>query len=142
MLFPSLSWLEAAVAAVNRHPSLPEAMRGLGRDLVAVVEADPPDLPVPFAAYGRQENGRITGIRVLPDPDEIWELEPAYVLRAPYRVWKGLLSGDDPLQAALSGRVRVEGDLESLLRRASYRHIIDGALSTLETDFPHAGGRR
>lgn len=141
MLFPSLPWLEAAVAAVNREPALPEALRGLGPDLAAVIEADPPALRAPFVAYGRQEAGRITGIRVLCDPDEIWELEPAYVLRAPYRVWKGLLSGEDPVKAALSGRVKVEGDLEALIRRATYRHLIEAALSSVKTEFSDAGGR-
>lgn len=141
MLFPSKAWLEAVVEALNRHPALPEAMSGLGSDLAAVVEADPPALAVPFVAYGRQERGRIAGVRVLADPDEIWELEPAYVVRAPYRVWKSLLGGADPLKAALSGEVRVEGDLEALVRRARYRYIVDGVLATLATEFADGRGR-
>jgi SCP-2 sterol transfer family len=142
VLFPSLGWLEAAVAVVNRHPSLPEALRGLGRDLAAVVEADPPALRVAFAVYGCQEKGRIGSLRLLADPDDILELEPAYVLRAPYRVWRALLEGEDPVKAALTGRVRVEGDLPALIRRARYSHIIEGALASLETEFAEAGGNR
>jgi hypothetical protein len=142
VIFPSAPWLSAVISAVNRHPDLAEALRGLGRDLAAVVEADPPGLAAPFAAYGRQENGRLVGIRVLPDPDEIWELEPAYVVRAPYSVWKSLLRGGDPIQAALSGRVKVEGDLQALVRRAGYRHVVDAALASVATEFADEGGRR
>jgi len=142
VLFPSEAWLTAVVAAANRHPDLPEALRGLGVDLAAVVEAEPPALPCPFAVYGRQEQGRIAVARVLPDPDDIWELEPAYVVRAPYRVWKALLRGEDPVKAALSGRVKVEGNLESLVRRAGYRHVVDAALAGIATEFAEEGGRR
>jgi putative sterol carrier protein len=81
-------------------------------------------------------------VRVLPDPDEIWELEPAYVVRAPYRIWKALLRGEDPVRAVLSGRVKVEGDLEALVRRANYRYVIDAALASVATVFVDEGGRR
>jgi hypothetical protein len=135
VLFPSQAWVAALLDRVNRHPALPAALAGLGQDLAAVVEADPPALRASFAAWGRHRGGRIETWRVLEDEDEILELEPAYVVRAPYRVWKALLGGEDPVQAALSGRVRVEGDLEALVRRASYRHIVDEALAATATDF-------
>ena len=140
MLFPSEPWLRALVAEVNRHPDLGAALSGLGADLAAVVEPDPPALRSSFAAYGRQERGRIATWRVLPDPDEIWELEPAYVVRATYGVWKALLRGDDPVRAALGGRVKVEGDLQALVRRAQYRSILDAALAAVATEFPDEGG--
>ena len=143
VLFPSEAWLAAVLGEVNRHTQLARALAGLGADLAAVVEADPPALQKPFAAYGRHENGTIASWRVLPDPDDIWELEPAYVVRAPYQVWKALLRGEDPVKAALSGRVKVEGDLQALVRRAGYRTIIDAALAQVATEFPdeRGGGR-
>jgi hypothetical protein len=141
VLFPSEPWLAALVAAANRHPDLPAALAGLGRDLAAVIEADPPALRATLAAYARQEGGRIAGVRVLADPDDVYELEPAYVVRAPYRVWKALLRGEDPVKAALSGRVRVEGDLQALVRRAHYRYVMDAALASLATEFADEGGR-
>ena len=39
---------------------------------------------------------------MLDDPDDLEEIEPAYLARAPYSVWKGLLSGTlDPVEAVL-----------------------------------------
>jgi hypothetical protein len=139
VLFPSEPWLAALVAAANRHPDLAAALAGLGEDLAAVIEAEPPAVPRPLAAYGRQRGGRLE-VRVLADPDDLYELEPAYVVRAPYRVWKALLCGDDPVKAALSGRVRVEGDLQALVRRARYRYVMDAALQCVPTEFPDEGG--
>lgn len=136
MLFPSAEWLGAVVEAVNRQPDLPRALAGLGTDLAAVVEAEPPGMPRAVAAWGRHDRKRIAERRLLEDLDEILEIEPAYVVRAPYRLWKDLLRGRaDPLQAALSGRLRVEGDLEALVRRQGYRHVVDAALAAVPTGF-------
>ena len=89
------------------------------------------------AAWGRQEGGRIVEWRVLEDEDDVLELEPAYVVRAPLPLWKELLRGRaDPVQAALSGRVKVKGDLEGLVRRAGYRYIVDEALRRCRPMFP------
>ncbi len=141
MLFPSEAWLAALVDAANREPDLPHALADLGPDLAAVVEAEPPALAVPFAAWGRQERGRIAEWRLLEDADEILEIDPAYVVRAPYRVWKDLLRGRlDPVRAAMSGVLRVKGDLEPLVRRSSYRYVLDAALARVPTRFADEGG--
>jgi len=140
--FPSAEWAAALVASLNRQPDLARALQGLGDDLAAVVEADPPLLPEGLAVWGRQASGRIAEWRVLEDPDEILELEPAYVLRAPYRTWKALLRGEDPVQAALSGRVKVEGELDQLVRRACFRYVVETALRAVPTEFADQGARR
>ncbi len=142
MLFPSEAWLTAVVRAVNRHPDLPRALAGLPADLAAVVEADPPAVPAAVAAWGRHERGRIAEWRLLEDEDEILELEPAYVVRGPYRLWKDLLlRRADPLQVALSGKLRVQGDLEALVKRANYRYVLDEALAKVATRFPDEARR-
>jgi hypothetical protein len=132
----SPEWLKALVAALNAHPDLPEALAGLGRDVAVVIEADPPEWPRPVAAWAEQRGGRIVRWRVLEDQDDVLELEPAYVIRARYRVVRAILQGADPVQAALAGRVRVQGDLEALVRRARYRQVLDQVLSEVPTELP------
>jgi hypothetical protein len=134
--FASREWIEALVAALHAQPELGDALDGLGRDAALVVEAEPPVFPQAVAVHAAHERGRIVRWRVLADEDELLELEPAYVLRAPYGTWKALLRGGDPVQAALSGRVRVEGDLEALVRRACWRHVVDAALRAVPTELP------
>lgn len=136
MRFASPEWVDAVVRALSAQPELGAALAGLGRDAALVVEADPPAFPAAVAVYGAQEGGRIRQARVLEDEDEILELQPAYVIRAPYRVWRTLMAGGDPVRAALSGQVRVRGDLEALVRRAGYRHVVDGALRAIPTELP------
>ena len=137
MLFASSGWLDAVAREVNAHPDLGRALSGLGADLAAVIERDASHFPRGGGAWGRQESGRIVAWRVLEDEDDVLELEPAYVVRAPLALWKDLLTGRaDPVQAALSGRLKVKGDLEGLVRRAGYRYIVDEALRRVPTEFP------
>jgi hypothetical protein len=139
MEFASRPWIAAVVERLNAQPGLAGALDGLGRDLAVVVEPSP-GFPRPVAVWGRQAGGRIAEWRLLHDEDELLELEPAYVVRAPYRLWKELLRGGDPVQAAVTRRLRVEGDLEALLRRAHHRPVADAALAGLATEFPDEGG--
>jgi len=136
MRFASRDWIEAVAAALNRQPDLARALAGLGRDAAFVVEAERPAFPRPVAVHAEHEGGRVARWRILPDEDDVLELEPAYVIRAPYGTWKALLRGDDPVKAALSGAVRVEGDLEALVRRSGYRYVVDAALAAVPTEFP------
>lgn len=142
MEFGSRPWCSAVVAALNAQPGLAAALAGLAPDLGLVVEASP-GFPRPLAAWGRHQGGRIAEWRLLDDEDELLELEPAYLLRAPYATWKALLRGADPVRAALTGQVRVAGDLEALVRRAGHRAVADAALAAVPTEFPdEAGGGR
>ena len=141
MIFATREWFEALVAALNRQPDLAEAMQGLGEDAALVVERDAA-FPRDVAAYGRNVGGRIEA-RILHDADEVLELEPAYVVRAPYGLWKQMMRGTlDPVKAALGGRVKVQGDLQNLVRRASFRYVTDTALRELDTRFPDEEGGR
>ena len=136
MRFASREWIDAVAAALNAQPDLPRAIAGLARDAAFVVEAERPAFPRAVAVYAEQAAGRIARWRVLADEDDILELEPAYVVRAPYRTWRELFLGGDPVKAALSGAVKVEGDLEALVRRAGYRYVVDAALAAVPTEFP------
>ncbi|HUL58059.1 MAG TPA: SCP2 sterol-binding domain-containing protein [Anaeromyxobacteraceae bacterium] len=138
MRFASREWVAAVVAALNGQADLGRALDGLPEDAAAVVEVDR-GFPRAAAVWGRHRGGRIAEWRMLADEDDVLELEPAYVFRAPYRVWRELLRGANPLEAALSGRVKVEGDLEALVRRTAFRYVVDAALAAVPTEFE--GGR-
>ncbi len=136
MRFASREWIAALVAALEAQRDLPKALAGLPADAAFVVEAERRTFPRALAVYARQEKGRIVTWRILADEDDILELEPAYVVRAPYGTWRALLRGErDPVQAALSGQVKVKGDLEALLRRSSYRYVVEAALAAVATEF-------
>lgn len=134
--FPSKEWLEELVRLANADPESKIAGKGWRGDFGAVVEAEPPALQRAFAMHCVPADGQITRVRVLRDPDELEEIEPAYLARAPYSVWKGLIKKTiDPVEAVLKRRLVFTGDLQPLMERLSYRSILDRVLTQLKTDF-------
>jgi hypothetical protein len=135
-LFPSREWCEAAIRFVNADPESAAAGESWVGDFGAVVDSEPGKLEKPFAVHCVPAGGRITRFRVLADPDELDEIEPRYLARAPYSVWKGLIRGElDPIQAIAQRRLQFQGDLEQLARRMKYKGIADRVLAAFETQF-------
>ncbi len=135
-VFPSRGWAEAAMALVNADPESVAAGRGWTGDFGLVIEAEPGKLDTHFVAWVRPDAGRIAELRVLVDPDDLDEFEPAYRIRAPYSVWKGMLVGEvDPVEAILERRLRVDGDVQPILERMRYKDIASRVLARLETRF-------
>ena len=135
-VFPSRAWAEAAMALVNADPETVAAGRGWKGDFGLVIEAEAGKMDGHFVAWVRPVEGRIAELRVLVDPDDLDEFEPAYRLRAPYSIWKGLLLGSvDPVEAILKRRLRVDGDVQPILERMRYKDIAARVLARLETRF-------
>lgn len=136
-IFPSKEWCEEAIRRVNADPESAAAGRGWEGDFGLVVDAEPGKLERPFVLYCRPDGGRIAEFEIMEDPDDLDETEPAYRIRAPYSVWKGLLVGAlDPMVALVDRRMRVEGNVQPLIERMKYRHIADRVVSQIETEFP------
>lgn len=124
------------MALLNADPETVAAGRGWSGDFGIVIESEPGKLEEHFVAWVRPEDGRVAELRVLVDPDDLDEFEPAYRIRAPYSVWKGLLLGRvDPVEAIVKRRLRVEGDVQPILERMRYKDIAARVLSKLETRF-------
>jgi hypothetical protein len=135
-VFPSRSWAEAAMALVNADPETVAASRGWRGDFGVVIESEAGKLAENFVVWVRPEGGRVAELRVLADPDDLDEFEPAYRIRAPYSVWKGLLLGSvDPVEAILKRLLRVDGDVQPILERMRYKDIAARVLGRLETRF-------
>jgi putative sterol carrier protein len=134
--FPSKEWCEEAVRLTNSDPESVAAGQGWKGDFGMVVDAEPGKLAKAFVVHLVPKDGLITQLRVLDDPDDLDEFEPAYVARAPYTVWKELLKGTlDPVEAVLKRRIVVTGDLQPLIERMRYKGIADRVFTQLKTEF-------
>lgn len=137
--FPSKEWCEEAVRLVNADPESALAGKGWKGDFGLVIEAEKGLLPKPFVLYCDPVNGRIVGFKVLPDPDDLDELEPVYLIRAPYSIWKALLLGTlEPVEALMKRRIQVKGDVQPLIERMKYKGIADRVFSQIATEFIEA----
>jgi putative sterol carrier protein len=134
--FPSKEWCQEAVRLTNADPECTLAGQGWEGDFGAIVDPEPGRLARAFVVHLVPRDGRIEKLRVLDDPDDLDELEPAYLLRAPYSVWKQLLLGSlDPVEAVLRRRIAVKGDLQPLIERMKYKGLADRVFAQLKTEF-------
>lgn len=135
-VFPSKQWCEEAVRIADADPESALAGKGWKGDFGAVIEAEAGKLAAPFTVYINPVNGKLTGLKVLKDPDDLEELEPVYLIRAPYSVWKGLLLGTvDPVEAVMRRKVQVQGDVQPLIERMKFKGIAERMLAQLQTTF-------
>jgi len=122
---------------VNADPESVRAGQGWKGDFGVVIEAEAGKLSKPFALHLEPKDGKLEKLKILRDVDELEEIEPAYLARAPYSIWKGLLrSTVDPVEAVLKRQIRITGDLQPVMERMRYKGIADRVLSQLQTTFP------
>jgi putative sterol carrier protein len=134
--FPSKEWCEQAVRLVNEDPERSLAAQGWQGEIGVIVDAEPGKLARPFVVHVVPRDSRIEKLRVLDEPDDLDEYEPAYLARAPYTVWKQLLLGSlDPVEAVLRRRIAVKGDLQQLIERLRFKGIADRVFGQLKTEF-------
>jgi len=95
-----------------------------------------------FCVLARIVPGHEFALSYPEDEDELEEYDPDYIAWAPYAVCRGLLertfAGErpDPLRAILERKVRLQGDLQRLVRHAG-RHRGAGldALRAVPSEF-------
>jgi putative sterol carrier protein len=142
-VFPSKEWVDAAVRLANADPESALAGEGWRGDFGAIVEAEPGKLARAFVLHVEPKGGRLENVRILRDADELEEIDPAYLARAPYSTWKALIQGTlDPLEAILKRKISMKGDVQPLIERARYKGIGDRVRAKLETTFADEAGSR
>lgn len=135
-IFPSREWCEEAVRLANEDPESAQAASGWEGDLGVVVDAEPGKLARPFTVRLVPVGSRLEQVDFLDDPDELEELEPKYLARAPYSVWKALMQGSlDPIEAIVRRMVTLTGDVQPIIERVKFRGIADRVLLSIETRF-------
>ena len=135
-VFPSREWCEEVVRLVNADPESVEAGEGWVGDFGVVVEREAGKLERSFTIHCVPRDGKIHNLRLLEDPDELEEIEPRYLARAPYSVWKALIQQTlDPIEALVRRRISVDGDVQQLIERMRYKGIAERVLAKLNTRF-------
>jgi putative sterol carrier protein len=135
-VFPSREWCEEAIRLLNADPDSAAAGAGWEGDFGLVVEAEPGKLTESFAVHCVPEDGRVRHFEILEDPDDFDAIEPAYLAKAPYSVWKGLILGIlDPVEVILGRQMTLRGDLQPLVERMKYRPLGDRVFAQLRTEF-------
>lgn len=134
-LFPTDPWFQSLVEQINASADYREAAKDWEGDIAFLVEAEP-DRGVGEDAWGYLDLWHGTcrgGGRV----DQVTGETAAYVIRAPYSRWKDVVQGElDPVRAMMQGKLRVRGDLPTIVRYVKAADELVHLCSKVETTFP------
>ena len=140
-VFPSDEWLGIYRERINASPEYRGSALTWEGDIAFVFEAEPDKhVPVDLWAWLDLWHGECRDARMV-EPDD-GRLAP-YVIRAPYTRWKDVLMGDlDPVKGMMQGKLKVQGDLPTIIRyvRAANELVyLTGSVPTEFLDERHAG---
>jgi len=133
--FASDPWFQDLIVRINASPEYAEAAASWEGDIAFHVEAEP-DRGMPADVWGLLDlwHGACRGGGVVgPQRGE----ECAYVIRAPYSRWKEVVMGDlDPVRAMMQGKLKVRGDLPTIVRYVRAANALVDLTGQIETQFP------
>ena len=116
--FPSIEWLNALCGFLNQDERYGEVARNWEGDMVVIIEADSssPDGYTTCALYLDLWHGDCRSVRTY-DPGNEAIPEAAYLLSAPFANIMKVFTGElDPVQAMLTRRLQVKGNMAYMLR--------------------------
>ena len=133
--FPTDPWFQEFIAAINRSERYREVAATWEGDVAFRIEAEP-DKGVPTTVWGFLDlwHGECRGGGVV---DEERGAASTYVISAPYSRWREVLEGDlDPIRGMMQGKLRVQGDLPTIIRYVSAANELVHLTGTVDTQFP------
>ncbi|HEX9775423.1 MAG TPA: SCP2 sterol-binding domain-containing protein [Actinomycetota bacterium] len=133
--FPSSEWLDEYVERINGSKEYEEAATTWEGDLAYVFEREP-DKGVPEDVWVWVDlwHGKCRGARYGIPEDEGGKA--AYIIRAPYSRWKEVLTKElDPIKGMMQGKLKLKGDLPTIVRYVKAANELVNVASTVDTQF-------
>jgi putative sterol carrier protein len=134
-MFASQAWFEAFQIHINASARYRQAAADWEGDIAFRIMAEP-DRNVPADLWGYLDlwHGSCRDARAI-QPGE--GDAAAYTLSAPYSRWKDVVRGElDPIKAMMQGKLRVRGDLPTIVRYVKAANELVHLTGLVETDFP------
>jgi putative sterol carrier protein len=135
LAFPTAPWFAAFIRAVNGSAEYGEAAALWEGDIAFVIEAEP-DRHVPDDVWARLDlwHGECRGGGLVTATEGG---DAPFVISAPYSRWKDVLRGDlDPVKGMMQGKLKVRGDLPTILRFVRAANELVRLTGTVPTAFP------
>ena len=133
--FPTDGWFQSFIELINRSAEYRAAAADWEGDIAFLVQAEP-DIRVPDDVWGYLDlwHGTCRGGGVV---DAGTGGRAAYVLSAPYTRWKDILLGElDPIKGMMQGKLKVRGDLPTIVRYVRAANELVRLTGEVDTVFP------
>jgi putative sterol carrier protein len=139
-IFPGEEWIRELIDRINGSEEYREAASTWEGDVSFVFGAEP-DKGVPDDVWVWLDlwHGECRGGGIV-SPDE--GAAARYVIRAPYSRWKDVVRGDlDPVRGMMQGKLRVSGDLPTIVRYVRAANELVHLTTTVRTEFVDEAAR-
>jgi putative sterol carrier protein len=133
--FPTDPWFQELIGRINASEAYREAAVEWEGDNAFVIEAEP-DRGVPEDVWGLLDlwHGACRGGGVI---DAERGVRARYTIRAPYTRWKEVVTGElDPIKGMMQGKLRVLGDLPTIIRHVRAANELVELTMQVPTEFP------
>ena len=126
---------KAYKAELNKSDTYRQAAKGWKWKVGLVVEAEPDrNIEEPQGILLDLFEGEARDVRMVP-PDEARSAD--FVITGSYSNWKGVMRRQlDPTRAMLTGKLKVKGDLATLMRYTKAANEMTEATTRIDIDFP------
>lgn len=132
--FASQSWFEAFVVQINDSDYYREVAGDWEGDIAFRIMAEP-DRGVPDDIYGYLDlwHGECRSGKVITEAEAE---TAAYTIAAPFSRWKDVVEGDlDPIKGMMQGKLRVRGDLPTIVRYVKAANELVCLTGLVDTEF-------
>jgi len=133
--FPSKEWLDEYVNRINGSAEYREAAATWEGDIAYVFEAEP-DKRVPEELWAWLDlwHGECREARYGVSPEE--GEKSKFIIRAPYSRWKEVIRKElDPVKGMMQGKLKLKGDLPTIVRYVKAANELVNLASSVPTDF-------
>ena len=134
-LFPTHEWFQHYVEQINGSEEYQAAAAEWEGDIAFLILAEP-DKNLPEDVYGYLDlwHGECRHAGVIAAEEAA---EARYQITAPYTRWKDVLLGDlDPIKGMMQGKLKVKGDLPTIVRQVRSANELVRLTSEVDTVFP------
>jgi putative sterol carrier protein len=136
-VFPSEEWLGEFVEKINASAEYADAAATWEGDLVFVYEKEP-DKGVDEDVYAWLDlwHGKCRDAAKLDGPDDPRAQSAKFTITAPYTRWKSVLKKElDPVKGMMQGKIKVKGDLPTIVRYVKASNVLVDLTTTVDTQF-------
>ena len=133
--FPSEEWLKLYVERINDSKEYKEAAATWEGDVAYVVEPEPDKgVPEDLWAWLDLWHGECRDAKYNLTPEEGEQAK--FIIRAPYSRWKEVIKGElDPVKGMMQGKLRLKGDLPTIVRYVRAANELVNLAGTVPTEF-------
>jgi putative sterol carrier protein len=134
-LFPSEAWLTECVDKLNTSKEYEEAAATWEGDLCFVIEAQPDiGIATDLWAWVDLWHGKCRDFKYGLTPEE--GEKARFTIRASFPRWKQVVKQElDPVKAMMSGKLRLKGDIFTMIRHIKAAKAFVHVTGTVQTEF-------